>query len=102
MSLPRLASLLLGLGLLLQFEPLLASMRCEGGILSDSETTDSVLRKCGKPDEREVEAPGIDEHGVLLPGAVRVERWRYGPNNGIYWHLRFIDGRLAATRSRRY
>lgn len=102
MSALRSASLLLGLALLLSVEPLLASMRCEGGILSDEETIESVLHKCGEPDEREVEAPGVDEYGVLLPGAVRVERWRYGPDNGIYWHLRFIDGRLAATRSRRY
>jgi len=95
-------NMLLGLLLLLPFEPLLASMRCDRGILSTDETVESVEEKCGAPDERTLELPGIDEYGVLLPEAVRVERWTYGPDNGSYWHLRFIDGRLVDARSRRY
>lgn len=100
---PRsLATVLLAAVLLAPLQAALASMRCPDGILSTDETIDSVLSKCGKPDERVVEPPGVDEYGVLLPDAVHIERWTYGPDNGMYWHLRFIDGRLAETRSRRY
>lgn len=98
----RLSSgLLLAMLVMLPLEPVLASMRCADGILANEETIETVLKKCGNPDERTIEPPGVDEYGVLLPNAVRVERWTYGPQNGMYWHLRFIDGRLVESRSRR-
>ena len=71
-----------------------ASMRCADGI-------QSVLSKCGEPDSRAREPAEVDGSGALVPNAVPVERWVYGPQNGMYYHLRFVDGRLAQVRSRR-
>ncbi|WP_231703262.1 DUF2845 domain-containing protein [Halopseudomonas pelagia] len=78
-----------------------ASMRCADGILSTAEDIQSVLSKCGEPDSRAREPAEVDGYGALVPNAVPVERWVYGPQNGMYYHLRFVDGRLAEVRSRR-
>lgn len=78
-----------------------ASMRCAEGILGGEEDIHSVLSKCSEPDRRETEPAEVDGYGALVPGAVPVERWVYGPQNGMYYHLRFVDGRLAQVRSRR-
>ncbi|MFA5677820.1 MAG: DUF2845 domain-containing protein [Pseudomonas sp.] len=88
--------LTLGLSLTAQ-----ASMRCGSQSVDTGMLADEVLEQCGEPQLRSVEEP-VDEYGYQIRGAVRVENWRYGPDHGMYRHLRFIDGRLVEIRSRRY
>ncbi|WP_185265819.1 DUF2845 domain-containing protein [Halopseudomonas xiamenensis] len=80
--------------------PVQASMRCGTELVRTGMQMEEVLEHCGEPQQRSVEEP-VDEHGYLIRGAVTVERWRYGPDNGMYRYLRFIDGRLVEIRSRR-
>jgi len=97
----RAATLLLTLGLALGLSlPAQASMRCGTELVRTGMQMEEVLERCGEPQQRSVEEP-VDEQGYLIRGAVTVERWRYGPDNGMYRHLRFIDGRLVEIRSRR-
>lgn len=77
-------------------------MRCANGIVGADETMQSVKEKCGEPDERTTEPAAIDGNGALVPNAARIDHWTYGPRNGMYRHLRFVDGRLVETRSQRY
>lgn len=78
-----------------------ASMRCGTQLIDTGMLLDEVLSHCGEPQQRSAEDP-VDEQGYLIRGAARVENWRYGPDNGMYRHLRFIDGRLVDIRARRY
>ncbi len=78
-----------------------ATMRCANGIVSHGDRSAQVLEKCGEPASREVFPPALDEFGNIVQGAATVELWTYGPNNGMYQHLRFIDGRLVQIRSQR-
>lgn len=90
------------LGLVLLSAPACASMRCDGGIVTEGMGVDGVLEMCGQPATRAIDEPGVDDDGFMLQGAARVERWQYGPDRGMYRTLRFIDGRLVEIRSRRY
>lgn len=36
-----------------------------------------------------------------MRGSATIEHWVYGPHNGMYQYLRFIDGRLVEIRSKR-
>lgn len=78
-----------------------ASMRCGTQLIDTGMSLEEVLSYCGEPQQRSVEEP-VDEAGYQIRGAARVELWRYGPDNGMYRHLRFIDGRLVEIRARRY
>ncbi len=78
-----------------------ATMRCADGIVAHGERSAQVLEKCGEPGTRKVFPPALDEFGNIVQGAATVELWTYGPNNGMYQHLRFIDGRLVQIRSQR-
>ncbi len=96
-------NILLLSGLLL-FYPLLAhplSMRCEQGIISEGDTPFEVIKKCGEPVNREVLDPLVDRYGNILNNAVPVENWVYGPNHGMYYFLRFVNGTLETIDSRR-
>ncbi len=77
-------------------------MRCADGIVGAEETMQSVRDKCGEPDEHVTEPAEIDGYGAPVADAVRVDHWTYGPRNGMYRHLRFVDGRLVDIRSQRY
>lgn len=78
-----------------------ASMRCGSHLVDTGMLLDEVFNLCGEPQQRSVEEP-VDEAGYQIRGAARVELWRYGPDNGMYRHLRFLDGRLVEIRARRY
>jgi hypothetical protein len=78
-----------------------STMRCANGIVAHGERSAQVLEKCGEPASREVFPPALDEFGNIVQGAVAVELWTYGPNNGMHQYLRFIDGRLVQIRSQR-
>ncbi len=73
-----------------------ASMRCGTALIYEGERSVEVLRKCGEPDQREVTPPSSQ-----LGGGVTVEQWVYGPRNGVYRYLRFLDGKLVEIRMER-
>lgn len=77
-----------------------ATMRCSGNLVSEGELIVDVIRKCGQPDQRQVIGPAVDTNGFVAKGAATIENWVYGPNNGAYQYLRFIDGRLVEIRTR--
>ncbi|WP_246335856.1 DUF2845 domain-containing protein [Azomonas macrocytogenes] len=76
-------------------------MRCGSGIISEGDTIFEVERKCGSPTSREVMNPIIDPNGRTPVNSVPVENWVYGDNNGMYYFLRFINGKLEKIESRR-
>jgi hypothetical protein len=78
-----------------------ASMRCNGALIDEGDLIPEVLRKCGPPAERQVVSPALDQSGRVIHGAVTVENWIYGPDNGMYRQLRFIDGKLVEIRSKK-
>ena len=78
-----------------------ASMRCTNGIISGGETTFEVLHKCGEPDSKEKISPALGNDGKTMNESVTVENWVYGPSNGMYRMLKFIDGTLVKIESRR-
>ena len=88
--------------LLLSSAQVRASMRCEGGIVSQGMSAQEVLQLCGECAERQIDRPNLEQDGFMFQGAAQVEHWQYGPDRGMYRSLRFIDGRLVELRSRRY
>ncbi len=77
-----------------------ATMRCKQDVIDEGALTVDVLRKCGQPDSREVFSPAVDQNGHIRDGAVTVEIWVYGPENGMYRYLRFIEGQLVKIWSK--
>lgn len=78
-----------------------ANMRCGSALISEGQTADEVLRICGEPDQRQRTEPAVAANGELRQGAVSIEVWVYGPQNGVHRQLKFIDGRLVQIRSAR-
>ncbi|MDB6141825.1 MAG: hypothetical protein JWP80_869 [Pseudomonas sp.] len=78
-----------------------ASLRCAGGLVDEGDTDIEVMNKCGAPAKRDVYPAAVDSNGQVVRKAVNVERWLYGPNNGMYRYLRFVDGRLVQVKSKR-
>ena len=76
-----------------------ASMRCNSALIDEGDLAVEVLRKCGPPAERQITPPTLQQNGQPRHGAVTVEHWVYGPQNGTYRTLRFIDGRLVEIKS---
>ena len=70
-----------------------SSMRCGSTLINEGDLTVDVRRKCGEPDHREVIPPSSPQGG-----GVTVEQWVYGPSNGMYRYLRFLDGKLVEIR----
>lgn len=79
-----------------------ATMRCGSEIINEGNTTFEVLRKCGEPKNREAISPVADNNSNKANNkAVPVENWVYGPDNGMYRYLRFVDGILTQIKSQR-
>ena len=76
-----------------------ASMRCNSALIDEGDLAVEVLRKCGPPAERQITPPALAANGQPTHGSVTVETWVYGPENGMYRNLRFIDGRLVQIKS---
>ncbi|MDY6980956.1 MAG: DUF2845 domain-containing protein [Pseudomonadota bacterium] len=76
-----------------------AAMRCGPHLIMEGALTMEVKRKCGEPKEKDVRTPPVilDKNSE----AATVEIWVYGPTNGVYKYLRFIDGRLVKIWSER-
>lgn len=77
-----------------------ATLRCDTHLIEEGALTVDVLRKCGEPNSRDIRTPALDANGQPRPGAVTVETWVYGPENGMYRYLRFIDGELVKIWSK--
>ena len=78
-----------------------ASMRCGTSLVHLDDTSEQVEAKCGLADSQTSERPALRSDGVPQLGAVRVDRWVYGPRSGAYYHLRFLDKRLVEIRMER-
>ncbi len=72
-----------------------ATMRCNTHVIQEGALTMEVERKCGEPASREVFRPVADAAGNVGRDAATVEVWVYGPRNGMYRYLRFIEGKLV-------
>ena len=78
-----------------------AAMRCAGGLVDEGDSIEQVLQQCGEPDQREATPQYIAADGFPAEGSVNEEDWVYGPDNGMYRYLHFIDGKLVRLRSQR-
>lgn len=75
--------------------------RCGSKLVSLGDSAYTVSQICGTP-------LSIDELGYTVIRdnygyryEVKVEEWSYGPKNGMYYFLRFTDGKLSAIKSSR-
>lgn len=100
MRLGWLARLLLALALSVPMAQA-ASMRCGSALINEGQSAAEVMRTCGEPTQRQRTEPALAANGELRQGAVSVEEWIYGPQSGLYRHLKFIDGRLVQIGSTR-
>ncbi|MEH6685653.1 MAG: DUF2845 domain-containing protein [Halopseudomonas sabulinigri] len=78
-----------------------ATMRCGTGLVDEGDSIEQVLQKCGEPNQREKTGQYIEADGIPAEGSVNEEDWIYGPDNGMYRYLHFINGRLVRLRSQR-
>ena len=78
-----------------------ASMRCSNGIINEGNTSFEVLQKCGEPNRKEIIPQQIDSTGNSFQNSATVEHWVYGPSNGAYRLLKFIDGILVKIETKR-
>jgi hypothetical protein len=100
MSISRSTSLSLLALLLTAFEAN-ATMRCGTSLISNGDSAQAVLQKCGAPDTQTSEGPARLANGVPYRNAAKVSHWVYGPRGGAYQHLRFIDDKLVSVETRR-
>jgi len=73
-----------------------ADMRCNTGLVSEGDSTVQVERQCGAPANRQVIPAAQGSHSNKRGNAVNVENWVYGPRNGAYYSLKFLDGKLVS------
>ncbi|MEH6566955.1 MAG: DUF2845 domain-containing protein [Halopseudomonas sp.] len=95
------APMLLATALCLCATQAAASLRCDHGLVSEGDNKLEVEMKCGEPVNASVTRPATDEYGNPVQGSATVEHWMYGPQNGMYRYLRFIDGTLVEIDSKR-
>ncbi|MFF7710459.1 DUF2845 domain-containing protein [Pseudomonas sp. NPDC007930] len=78
-----------------------ASMRCGTELIDEGDPIGTVQGKCGAPPYQHTEYP--QPRTYMAPGAnaVTVTWWVYGPDNGAYRYLRFIEGKLVEIRTSR-
>jgi hypothetical protein len=97
----RLTVLMVGLLASWSLPGMAATLRCGSGLVSEGQSTLEVQRVCGEPGQRQRTEPAQTANGQLRQGAVTVEEWVYGPQNGLYRHLKFVDGKLVQITGRR-
>jgi hypothetical protein len=78
-----------------------ATMRCGTALISVGDTAAVVREKCGPPDSSVDEGPATRINGVPRLNAVKVSLWVYGPRNGAFQHLKFIEDKLVKIDTRR-
>lgn len=72
-----------------------ATLRCNTHVIQEGALAPEVERKCGEPVSRDVYRPVANAAGNVGRDAATVEIWAYGPRNGVYRYLRFVEGRLV-------
>ena len=77
-----------------------ATMRCDHGIISEGDVSFDVIQKCGDPDSRDVTNPIVGSNGRTPENSVPIENWVYGPKNGVFRYLRFVDGKLVKINTK--
>lgn len=93
--------LLTGCALLLVTGLAHATMRCGTALISLGDTASVVREKCGAPDKSEDQLPALRSNGTPELNAAKISLWVYGPRNGAYQHLRFVEDKLVAIDTRR-
>ncbi|WP_238935283.1 DUF2845 domain-containing protein [Pseudomonas typographi] len=78
-----------------------ATLRCGTELIAEGAPIGEVQAKCGMPQYQHTEYPALRADGVPRYQAVQVTRWVYGPRNGAYRYLRFIEGKLVEIRTSR-
>ena len=78
-----------------------ASMRCGNNLINEGAKKFEVIEKCGEPQDKEVIEPMIGTNNKTPNKSVTAENWVYGPSNGMYRYLKFIDGVLVKIESKR-
>ncbi|MBD1553900.1 DUF2845 domain-containing protein [Pseudomonas typographi] len=76
-----------------------APLQCPHGLVSEGDSDLQVVHQCGEPAQKQILPAAILRDHQANDHAVTVERWVYGPSNGLYQRLRFIDGHLAQISS---
>lgn len=95
-------SLLLSGLLLLMFAGVAnATMRCGTALISLGDTASVVREKCGAPDKSEEQQPVLRSGSTRPFNSAKVSFWVYGPRNGAFQHLKFIEDKLVAIDTRR-
>lgn len=77
------------------------TLRCGSALISIGDLTEHVRGKCGPPGREQSEGPALRNNGVPKLNAAKISTWIYGPRNGAYQYLRFIDDKLVAVEIRR-
>jgi hypothetical protein len=78
------------------------SLRCGNRIVSESATLDELIKKCGQPQDRNVEKEdvfAINPNGARVKtGAQTVkERWIYRPTPGaLPMAVQIVDGKIVS------
>lgn len=78
-----------------------ASERCGTSIIHEGDLMAQVLKKCGEPERRSAEGPAMRANGVPRRNAATISEFVYGPANGAYRYLHFIDEKLIRIEMRR-
>lgn len=74
-------------------------MRCGSVIINKGNAIFEVLHKYGKPKGRDMISPVTSNNSNKTRNKVApVESRAYGPDNGMYRHLRFVDGALTQIK----
>jgi hypothetical protein len=78
-----------------------STYRCSSALVSLDASTSEVRSKCGDPSSAAVVGykEVLDDNGFRHE--VQIEEWTYGPNNGMYYFLRFEGNRLRKIDSER-
>lgn len=77
------------------------SLRCGTAIVSEQADMHEVLAKCGPPTRQASQGPAPRPNAYVPWNAAQISIWVYGPDNGAYQYLRFVDERLVEIEMRR-
>lgn len=78
-----------------------ATMRCGTSLISEGDSAQAILNKCGEPAKKTSQIPAIRGNGVPKMNAAKISILVYGPYGGAYRYLRFIDDKLIAIETSR-
>lgn len=81
--------------------PAKATMRCGSALISVGDLAEDIRHKCGAANKESSEGPALKNNGVPKVNSAKISVWVYGPRNGAYHYLRFIDEKLITIHMRR-